>query len=298
MEADRRAISFLHVAFVHARIPGMREIQAAAIQARVAALIRQASFELPPDVLTALSLAREQERSPLGREVLGRILENALLAREEILPLCQDCGAAVFFLEVGQDVHIAAGGLYEAVEAGTALGYKENYLRASMVSCPFSRRENTGDNTPPVIHTDIVPGDRLKISFMPKGGGAENTSRLFMLKPGAGTAGIIQSVVTTVSDAGGNACPPLIIGLGIGATAEKAMVEAKRCLLRRVGEPSPDPEVEVLSAVNALGIGPLGMGGTVTALAVQAVALPCHFASLPLAVSLQCHSARHVEVML
>jgi fumarate hydratase subunit alpha len=280
----------------------VREIQAAAVEKAVFELIRRASFELPSDVLTALSAAREREQSPLGREVMGRILENARLAQEERLPLCQDCGAAVFFLDVGQDAHIA-GGLYEAIKAGTSRGYREHYLRASMVACPFSRRENTGDNTPPVIHASIVPGDRLKISFMPKGGGAENMSRLFMLKPGAGEAGIIQSVVTTVKDAGGNACPPLIIGLGIGATAEKAMVEAKKCLLRLVGEPSPDPETaalesSVLAAVNSLGIGPLGTGGTVTALAVQAAALSCHFASLPVAVCLQCHSARHAEVTL
>ena len=281
----------------------MREIPAKTVEKAVEELIFKASFDLPTDILTILPLVRERERSPIGREVLSRILENARLAREERLPLCQDCGAAIFFLEVGQDVHISGGELYDAICAGTAKAYKEHYLRASMVSCPFSKRENTGDNTPPIIHTDIVPGEHIKISFMPKGGGAENMSRLFMLRPGSGASGIVQSVVTTVKEAGGNACPPLVIGLAIGATAEMAMLEAKRSLLRRVGEPNPDPETaalerETLAAVNALGIGPLGMGGTVTALAVQAVALPCHFASLPVAVSLQCHSARHAEVML
>jgi fumarate hydratase subunit alpha len=280
----------------------VREIPSFTVEQAAFELIRRASFELPPDVLEALSRAREAEKSPLGKEVLGCLLENARLAREERLPLCQDCGAAVFFLEIGQDIHIS-GRLYEAIRAATARGYRENYLRASMVACPFSLRENTGDNTPPVIHTDLVPGDTLRISFMPKGGGAENMSRLLMLKPGAGVAGIVQGVTATVREAGGNACPPLIIGLGIGATSEKAMVEAKRCLLRRVGEPSPDQETaalegEVLAAANALGVGPLGTGGTVTALAVHAVALPCHFASLPVAVSLQCHSARHAEVVL
>ena len=245
----------------------------------------------------------EHEESPLGRDALSRLLENARLASTERLPLCQDCGAAVFFLELGQEAHITGGSLNGTVAEGTRRGYREHYLRASMVACPFTHRRNTGDNSPPIIHTDIVPGDRLKISFMPKGGGAENMSRLYMLKPGAGITGIIESVVATVKEAGGKACPPLIIGLGIGATAEKAMTEAKRCLLRPVGEPSPDPETaalekEALAAVNRLGIGPLGMGGTVTALAIHAVALPCHFASLPLAVSLQCHSARHAEAVL
>jgi fumarate hydratase subunit alpha len=204
---------------------------------------------------------------------------------------------------LGQDVHITNGNLYDAIAEGVRLGYKKHYLRASTVTHPFTLRQNTGDNTPPTIHVDIVPGYTLKISFMPKGGGAENMSRLFMLQPGAGEAGIIKSVVTIVKEAGGKACPPLIIGLGIGGTAEKAFIEAKRCLLRTVGHPAPDPTVaaleqEVLTAVNRLGIGPLGLGGTVTALAVHANAFPCHFASLPLAISLQCHSTRHAEVVL
>ena len=281
----------------------MREIPAREIEHAVRELIRRASFELPPDVIEALSDALEVEKSPLGRETLSKLLENARMARGERLPLCQDCGAALFFLELGQEIHITGGGLYDAVAGGTRQGYKENYLRASMVAGPFSKRENTGDNTPPVIHTRIVPGDRLKISFMPKGGGAENMSRLFMLKPGAGAEGIIESVVMTVREAGGKACPPLIIGVGIGATAETAMTVAKKSLLRPVGQPNADPETaalekDTLAAVNKLGIGPLGTGGTVTALAAHAEALPCHFASLPVAVSLQCHSARHAEVTL
>lgn len=279
----------------------MKEIRAEVVSVAVAKLIRKASFELPYDVFSALSGALEREESPQGRDVLARLIENAAIAREDRLPLCQDCGAAVFFLELGQNVHIAGGSLSEAVAEGTRRGYRENFLRISMVSCPFSSRVNTGDNTPPVLHTDIVPGDELKISFMPKGGGAENMSRLFMLKPSAGSKGIISSVVAAVTEAGGKACPPLIIGLGIGATAEEAMFMAKKALLRPVGQPSSDPEVaslelDILAAVNRLGIGPLGMGGSTTALAVHAIARPCHFASLPLAVNLQCHSARHAEV--
>ncbi len=266
-------------------------------------LIQKASFELPPDALAALSAALESEESPIGREALAKLIQNAGLARAGRLPLCQDCGAAVFFLELGQDAHVAGGDLAGAIAEGTRRGYAENFLRASMVTCPFSDRKNTGDNTPPVIHTEIVPGERLKISFMPKGGGAENMGRLFMLKPAAGAEGIIQSVVSAVKEAGGNPCPPLIIGLGIGAMAEKAMVMAKKSLLRAVGQPNPDSEVarlekRVLAAVNNLGIGPLGMGGRTTALAVHAEALPCHFASLPLAVNLQCHSARHAGTVL
>jgi fumarate hydratase subunit alpha len=281
----------------------MRDIQAATIAQTVARLAQQANFELSEDMLTALKDARARESSQLGHEALGKLIENARVARLEGLPLCQDCGAAVVFLEIGQEVHINNGCLNEAIAEGVRRGYQEGYLRKSMVACPFSKRVNTGDNTPPIIHTEIVPGEKLKISFLPKGGGAENMSRLFMLKPAAGEAGIVDAVVATVREAGGNPCPPLIIGLGIGATSEKAMIMAKKVLLRPVGYPSPDPEVaglekKVLAAVNTLGIGPLGLGGTMTALAVQAETRPCHFASLPLAVNLQCHSARHAEAIL
>lgn len=266
-------------------------------------MAQKSNFELGQDVLELLNKARESEASPIGREVLGKLLDNARLAKAENLPLCQDCGAAVVFLDVGQDLHITGGDLNAAVAEGVRQGYKDGYLRKSMVAHPFSSRSNTGDNTPPIIHTEIVPGEKLKISFMPKGGGAENMSRLVMLKPGAGEQGIIDAVVAAVKDAGGNPCPPLIIGLGIGATAEKAMQNAKRVLLRPAGWPNSDPEVaaleaKVLESVNKLGVGPLGMGGTVTALAVHAEVRPCHFASLPLAINLQCHSARHAEVIL
>ena len=281
----------------------MREIKAKDITKAVAQLCQRANFELGEDVLSALREARQNEESPLGKEVLGELIENARIAQGERLPLCQDCGTAVVFLEIGQEAHISGGDLYAAVAEGVHLGYTQGYLRKSIVRRPFLARINTDDNTPPVIHTEIVPGDKLKIIVMPKGGGAENMSILAMLKPGAGQQGIIERVVEAVDTAGGNSCPPLIIGLGIGGTAEKAMLEAKRALLRPVGKPNPDPDVarlekEIMVRVNALGIGPLGLGGTITALAVHAEVMPTHIASLPLAVNLQCHSARHKEVVL
>ena len=281
----------------------MREIEASIITQTVAQLCQEANFVLDEDILAALKKAQETEESPLGREVLSQIIENAQIAEREHLPLCQDCGTAVIFLEIGQEVHIIGGDLNKAVEEGVRLGYSQGYLRKTMVSRPFSARINTGDSTPPVIHTEIVPGDRLKVICMPKGGGAENMSRLAMLKPADGRQGVIDVVVRAVEQAGGNPCPPVIAGLGIGATSEKAMLLAKKALLRRVGEPNPDPEVaelekELLRRINDLGIGPLGFGGRITALAVHAEVMPTHIASLPVAVNFQCHSARHREAVL
>jgi len=281
----------------------MREIKTSAITQTVAQLCQEANFELGEDVIAALKQAQQTEQSPLGREVLSQLIENAQIAQQERLPLCQDCGTAVVFLEIGQEIHIIGGDLYAAVEEGVRRGYAQGYLRKSIVSQPFSARINTKDNTPPVIHIEIVPGDQLKIAVMPKGSGAENMSRLAMLKPSEGRQGIIDLVVRTVDEAGGNPCPPLIIGLGIGATSEKAMILAKKALLRKVAEPNPDPEIaelekEILAKINALGIGPLGFGGRTTALAVHAEVTPTHIASLPVAVNLQCHSARHKEAML
>ena len=281
----------------------MREIEANSITQTVAQLCQQANFELGEDVLAALKQAQQNEESPLGREVLSQLLENARIAKQECLPLCQDCGTAVVFLEVGQETHIAGGDLHTAVEEGVRQGYTQGYLRKSIVSQPFSARINTRDNTPPVIHTEIVPGDHLKIMVMPKGGGAENMSRLAMLKPGDGRQGVIDLVAKTVDEAGGSPCPPLIVGLGIGATAEKAMLLAKKALLHPVGKSNPDPEIaqlerELLTQINALGIGPLGFGGRTTALAVHAEVMPTHIASLPVAINLQCHSARHKETLL
>jgi fumarate hydratase subunit alpha len=276
----------------------MRKIQAKTVTEVVSRLFRQANFELGDDVLDALKRARRDEASPRGREVIDEILKNARVATDETLPLCQDSGMAVVFLELGQEVSVVGGDLYDAIDEGVRRAYNEGYLRKSVVRQPFSARANTGDNTPAVIHTDIVPGDRLKITVMPKGAGAENFTRLAMLLPGSGHEGIIDFVVGTVEEAWSNPCPPVIVGVGIGGTAEKALLLAKRALLRGVGEPSPDAETAdlergILTRVNALGIGPMGYGGTVTALAVHAEVFPTHIASLPVAVNLQCHSARH-----
>ena len=281
----------------------MREIKVSEITKTVSTLCQQANFELGEDVLSALKKALKSEESPLGKDVLSQIIDNAKVAKAEKLPLCQDCGTAVVFLEIGQDVHISGGELNSAVEEGVHQGYDEGYLRKAMVKQPFSERVNTRDNTPAVIHTEIVPGDKLKITVMPKGAGAENMSKMAMLLPNDGQEGIIEMAVRTVDEAGGNACPPLVIGLGVGGTSEQAMLLAKKALLRKAGQPSPDPEVtglekEILSRVNDLGIGPMGFGGSTTALAVHALVMPAHITSLPVAVNLQCHSARHKEAIL
>lgn len=281
----------------------MREIDVKDITQAVARLAQKTNTALGDDVLEALKKARENEASPIGREALDRLIDNVRVAKTQNLPLCQDCGAPIVFLDIGQELHFTGGDLNASIAQGIRQGYTEGYLRKSIVAQPFTKRLNTGDNTPPIIHFEIVPGDKIKIGFMPKGGGAENMSRLVMLKPGAGEQGIIDAVESAVKTAGGNACPPLVIGLGIGATAEKAMIMAKKALLRPLGWPSSDPEnalleKKVLERINKLGIGPLGMGGTVTALAVHAESRPCHFASLPLSINLQCHSARHAEVVL
>ncbi|HJW88198.1 MAG TPA: fumarate hydratase [Dehalococcoidia bacterium] len=274
----------------------MREIEASLITETIARLCQEANYFLPEDMLRALKESRETEKSPLGKDVLGQLLENAGLAASERLPLCQDCGTVVVFMEIGQDVHIK-GDLSRAVDEGVRLGYKEGYLRASIVQKPFSARLNTGDNTPAILHVELVPGDRVKIWLLPKGGGAENMSRLAMLEPGAGREGLIDFVLQAVEEAGSNPCPPVIVGVGIGGTSEKAMLLAKKALLRPVGQPSPDPEVagleeELLEKINALGIGPEGFGGTVTALAVHAETFPTHITQLPVAVNLQCHANR------
>ncbi len=281
----------------------MRQISAAAVTEAVANLLKKANCELDNDVLAALEKAHRDEESPLGREVIDTILKNAGIAGAEKVPLCQDCGTAIVFLELGQDAHITDGDLYAAVNEGVRRAYKEGFLRCSIVSRPFSARTNTGDNTPAVIHTEVVPGDRLKIAVMPKGGGAENMARLGMLLPAAGRQGVIEFVVKVVDEAGSRPCPPVIVGVGIGGTAEKAMSIAKHALLRKVGEPSPDPEIadlekKILKKVNNLGIGPAGYGGRITALAVHVEDFPTHITSLPVAVNLQCHSARHREIVL
>ena len=243
------------------------------------------------------------EESQVAKEVLEQILKNADIAARERIPLCQDCGTAVVFLEIGQDVHITGGDLKAAVDEGVRQAYSEGYLRKSMVSRPFSARINTKDNTPAIMHVDIVPGNSIKITAIPKGTGAENMSRLAMLTPAAGRQGIIDTVVKTVDDASSNPCPPVIVGVGIGGTAEKTMLLAKKALLRKVGEHNQDPEVaelekEILKEINKLGIGPMGYGGRNTALAVNVEVFPVHMGSLPVAVNLNCHSSRHKEAVI
>ncbi len=281
----------------------VREIKASEVTDAIAGLSMEANFRLGEDVIEGLKKARETEESPLGREALDILIKNAALAEKERLPLCQDCGMVMVFLEMGQDVHIAGGDLNGAVSEGVRRAYGQGYLRKSVVSRPFSERLNTGTNAPPIIYTDIVPGDRLRIMVLVKGGGSENMSRLSMLLPHVGQKGVTDFVVKTVVEAGSNPCPPLLVGVGIGGTADKAMLLAKRALLRKLDEPNPDPEVaalekELLEKVNSTGVGPEGFGGTVTALAVHVETFPTHIASLPVAVNLQCHSIRHKEVVL
>jgi fumarate hydratase subunit alpha len=281
----------------------MREIQAGDVTNTVARLFEHSCHYLPPDVVIALKQAKAIEKSPICRDVLDRILENVEIAGKEQIPICQDTGAAVVMLELGQELHITSGDLYTAVNEGVRQGYDKGYLRKSIVSQPCFARVNTKDNTPAMIHTDIVPGDRLKISVLPKGGGSENCSRLTVLNPVDGRQGVIDFVVNLVDEVGSNPCPPVIIGVGIGGTTDKTMFIAKKALLRQVGEPSPDPEVadlerEILERVNNLGIGAMGYGGTVTALAVHVETFPCHIASMPVAVNMQCWCARRAEAIL
>ena len=281
----------------------MREIKSGDVTNTIARLFEHSCHYLPTDVINALKQARKKEKSPVCRDVLDRILENIEIAGKEQIPLCQDTGAAVVMLELGQEVHITSGDLYTAINEGVRQGYDKGYLRKSIVSQPCFARVNTEDNTPAMIYTDIVPGDRLKISVLPKGGGAENCSRLTVLTPAEGRQGVIDFVVDLVDEVGSNACPPVIIGVGIGGTTDKAMFIAKKALLRKVGEPSPDSEVadlerEILEKVNNLGIGAMGYGGTVTALAVHVETFPCHIASLPVAVNMQCWCARRAETVL
>jgi len=281
----------------------MKEIKAEEITAAVAKLFKEANYYLPEDVIRALEAARDREESPVAKEVLEKILENKDISATEQIPLCQDTGSAVVFLELGQDVHIEGGDLAEAINEGVRQGYTDGYLRKSMVDKPYSARINTKDNTPALVHTDIVPGDKVKITVLPKGGGAENMARLGMLTPAKGKQGIVDFVVKAVEEAGSNPCPPVIVGVGVGGTAETTITLAKKALLRTVGEHNPEREYaelekEILDKVNNLGVGAMGYGGRTTALAVNVEALPCHIASMPVAVNLQCHSARHKEAVL
>jgi len=275
----------------------VREINVGQITETVARLCQDATHNLPDDVVASLRRAEKSEESPLAKQVLVEILDNADLARREMIPLCQDTGTTVVFAEVGQDAHIVGGALTDAINAGVAKGYTEGYLRKSIADKPFSARTNTQDNTPAVIHTEIVPGDKLKLMVMPKGGGCENMSRFVNLLPGAGKEGITNFVLRAVEESGGNPCPPVIVGVGIGGTAEHCMSLAKKALTRTVGERNPDEETaqfekELLEKVNALGLGPQAVGGRNTALAVHIETYATHITALPVAVNLQCHSAR------
>ncbi len=281
----------------------MREIESKEITETVSRLYQEANFDLPDDVVAALTRARELETSEVGRGVIDRILENMKIAAAERVPLCQDCGAATVFLEIGQDAHINGGDLSAAINEGIRRACLEGYLRQSMVQQPFSARQNTRDNTPAIVHTEIVSGEKLKITVLPKGAGSENMTRLTMPPPSAGRQGVIDAVVKAVNEAGSNPCPPVILGVGIGGTAEKTLLIAKKALLRKIGQPALDRETaqleaDILDSVNRLGIGPAGYGGTQTALAVHVETFPAHIASLPVAVCIQCHSARHKEAIL
>lgn len=287
-----------------------RTLSVNAVSEAVAALCVEANLHLPKDVATALELARQRETGALASGILDQLAANAQIAAAQCLPLCQDTGLAVFFVELGRDLRLAngadgAGGadgdIYAAINEGVRRGYAEGFLRKSVCD-PFSRA-NTGDNTPAVIHLRLVPGRSLRIVYMAKGGGSENMSRVTMLAPAEGWEGIKRFVLERVREAGGNPCPPIIVGLGIGGNFELAPLLAKEALLRCLDEPNPQPdlrdkEAELLELINDLGVGPMGLGGRTTCLGVLIKTAPCHIASLPLAVNIQCHSARHGEVLL
>ena len=273
----------------------MRTLDAGVITQVVRDLCIAVNHQMGPDMLAALERARAAEESPIGRSVLDRLLENARIAREHWYPICQDTGTAVIFVDLGQDLHIN-GDLDGAINEGVRQGYREGYLRASIVRGPLDR-VNTQDNTPAIIYHRVVPGDRLELGMLAKGAGCDNMSRLAMLTPSEGHAGVVEFVTRSVLEAGPNPSPPLIVGVGLGGTFELAALLSKRALLRPVGEPSPDPhlaelEAHLLRKINDLGVGPAGFGGRVTALAVHVEAHPTHIASLPVAVNLDCHSHR------
>lgn len=280
----------------------MREVKYSEITNHVAKLCQESNFNIGDDVILVLQKAITSESSPIAIDVLNQIIENARIAREERVPMCQDCGVAVFFIEIGQDVHVIGGDINEAINEGVRIGYGEGYLRKSMVASPL-RRVNTGDNTPPVVHFKIVPGDKIRIVCAPKGAGSENMSAIRMLTPSDGINGIKKFVLECVEKAGPNPCPPIIVGVGIGGTFEKSALMAKEALLRTIGQLSDDKdaaslECELLQEINSLGIGPSGFGGLTTALAVNIETYPCHIGSLPVAVNINCHAARHKEIVI
>jgi fumarate hydratase subunit alpha len=281
----------------------MREVHVDTIRDRIAELCIEATHVLPEDVRQGLRNAEATEQSPLGKQVLVELLENFDIAQREMIPLCQDTGTTVVFVELGQDVHVVGGSLEEAIHEGVGRGYTTGYLRASVVEHPLTSRKNTGNNTPAVIHYEVVPGENLHIKVLPKGAGCENMSRFTNLLPRSGNEAVVNFILRTVEESGGNPCPPIIIGVGVGGTAEKAMSLAKQAVTRGVGTRNPDAEIaaledEILDKVNALGIGPQAVGGVNTAMAVNILTYPTHIAALPVAVNIQCHSARLKEVTL
>jgi fumarate hydratase subunit alpha len=275
----------------------VREIEASEVARVVRELCMEICYRVPPEMVELMRRAREREQSPLGRQILDRLLENQELAAEGEYPYCQDTGYTVVFVDVGQDVHVVDGDLYGAVDQGVSVGYTDGYLRGSIVRDPLFDRRNSGDNTPAFVHTRIVPGDQIRIQVDAKGAGSENMGRLGMLKPSDGLDGVKSFILRAVAESGPNACPPGIIGVGIGGNFEMSAVLAKRALMRKVGQPSADPRVAALEAelyegCNALGLGPEALGGTQTVLAVHVETMATHIASLPVAVNIECHAHR------
>lgn len=280
----------------------MREIHVSAVTDAVKKLCMEANWNVEPDMLRAIDRALGVERSPAGRQVLQILQDNARLAATKRIPYCQDTGFVVCFVELGQDVHVTGGGLQDAIHEGVRQGYTEGYLRASIVRSPFDRI-NTGDNTPAVVHVEVVPGATLRLLLMAKGGGCENRSKYRMLTPAEGLPGVKDFIIECVRTAGPDACPPLVLGVGVGGTFEKAALLSKRALFRELGSPNPDPalgalEQELLDRANRLGIGPQGYGGDTTAFGIHILTYPCHITSLPVAVTIECHAHRHKEVTL
>ena len=280
----------------------LRELDVKEITEKVRDLCIQANHFLSDDMKKALKNAESNENSELGKKILGQLQDNLNIASEEMIPICQDTGMAVFFLEIGQDLHLTGGNLTDAINEGVRRGYTEGYLRKSVVNDPILR-VNTNDNTPAIIHEEIVPGDKLKITLSPKGFGSENMSRIFMLKPAQGIDGVKEAVLQAVCDAGPNACPPMVVGVGIGGDFEKCAILAKKALTREIGTHSDIPYVadlerELLNNINKTGIGPAGLGGNNTALAVNINTFPTHIAGLPVAINICCHVNRHVSIVL
>jgi len=281
----------------------MRVIEYKKIVETVKQLCLKAAFELPLDMLNAVSFAYKKEKSKIGKKILCYIAENAEIAKKDKIPICQDTGIAVFFVEIGNNVVIKGGNLEDAINYGTFLGYRQGFLRASIVDDPLYKRINTKTNTPAVIHYNFIKGDKLTITFAPKGGGSENITSLYMLKPSDGEAGVISSVVETIKEAGAKPCPPVIVGIGIGGTAETAVYLSKKALLRPITKKNKNKkyselEKNILNRINKTGIGPQGFGGKITALSVHIETFPCHIATLPVAVSVSCHALRYAKAVL